>query len=86
MDKFKFYLEYIQGKYLHKNKFNQKEVCELLEISVSKFNYIINRNDLHKLPKFSYEETIRKNGRVYKTYSFDIFDVAEFLSKPLNVK
>ncbi|MFW3374683.1 hypothetical protein ACN9JV_06685 [Aliarcobacter butzleri] len=80
-DKFEFYLKKIEGMFPKKSKLNQRQYCEIKGICSTTFNDMINRNELSELPKFKSKKTIRKNGIVYRSYSFDIFDVAQFLAK-----
>ena len=81
MDKFEFYLNKIETKFPKKSKLNSRQYCEIKGICSSTFNYIIKKNELDKLPKFKSKEIIRKNGIPYRSYSFDIFDAAQFLAK-----
>lgn len=50
-------------------------------MSSTTFHEIIKNKELDKLPKFKSKEIIRKNGIPYRSYSFDIFDAAQFLAK-----
>ena len=80
-DKLKFHLSRINTMYPGKAKLNQSQYCKVKGISTSHFNTIINTNQLEKLPKFKYKERVRANGRIYRTYQFDIYDIAEHLTK-----
>jgi hypothetical protein len=81
MDKFEFYLNKIETKFPKKSKLNSRQYCEIKGICSSTFNYIIKKNELDKLPQFKSKEIIRRNGIPYRTYGFDIYDVAQFLAK-----
>ena len=80
-DKLKFHLERINNMFPNKAKLNQSQYCKVKGISTSNFNSIINTNQLDNLPKFTYKETTRGNGRVYRVYQFDVFDIAKFLAQ-----
>ena len=81
MNKFELYLKKIETTFPKKSKLNSRQYCEITGICSTTFNDIIKKNELNKLPKFTYTEIIRKNGIPYRIYGFDIYDVAQFLSK-----
>ena len=80
-DKLEFYLKKIEGMFPKKSKLNQRQYCQIEGMSSTTFNEIIKNKELDKLPKFKSKEIIRKNGIPYRSYSFDIFDAAQFLAK-----
>ncbi|MFX4277339.1 hypothetical protein ACOL3G_05555 [Aliarcobacter butzleri] len=80
-EKLEFYLKKIETMFPKKSKLNSRQYCEIKGICSTTFNDIINKNELNELPKFKSKKRIRKNGIVYRSYSFDIFDVAQFLAK-----
>ncbi|MFW2581064.1 hypothetical protein [Aliarcobacter butzleri] len=81
MDKFDWHLERIKKSYPTKIILNQQQYCRVIGISTTKFNSLILKNELHKLPPFKVKIVERKNGYPYRTYSFDIYDVAKHLSQ-----
>ena len=80
-DKLEFYLKKIDGMFPKKSKLNQRQYCQIEGMSSTTFHEIIKNKELDKLPKFKSKEIIRKNGIPYRSYSFDIFDAAQFLAK-----
>ena len=80
-EKLEFYLRKIETTFPKKSKLNQRQYCEIKGICSTTFNDMINKNELSELPKFKSKKTIRKNGIVYRSYSFDIYDVAKHLSQ-----
>lgn len=83
-NKLQFHLERIKNMFPEKSKLNQTQLCKVKGISTSTFNSIINSNTLEKLPKFEYKELVRSNGRIYRVYQFDVFDIAEYLADNIN--
>ncbi len=81
MDKFEFYLKKIETTFPKKSKLNSRQYCKIKGICSTTFNDIIRKNELDKLPIFKSKEIIRKNGIPYRSYGFDIYDVAQFLAK-----
>lgn len=81
MDKFELHLDRIKKIYPTKSKLNQKEYCLIQGISSTSFNTLINQNRIDELPKFEFKESTRSNGNPYRTYKFDIFDVAHFMAQ-----
>ncbi|MDN5064536.1 hypothetical protein [Aliarcobacter butzleri] len=81
MDKFEFYLKKIETMFPEETTLNAGQYCKIKGICRTSFHKIIVENQLHKLPKFDFEEIERKNGTLYRNYSFNVFDVAKFLSK-----
>ena len=80
-DKLEFYLRKIEVTFPKKSKLNQRQYCQIDGMSSTTFHEIIKNKELEKLPKFKSKEIIRKNGIPYRSYSFDIFDAAQFLAK-----
>ena len=80
-EKYKFYIAKIEAMFGDKSKLNKSEVCRVIGISPTKFFNIIENNDLHLLPKFKSKETVTKNNKNYKNYSFEINDVAMFMAQ-----
>ena len=80
-DKLEFYLKKIEVTFPKKSKLNQRQYCQIEGMSSTTFHEIIKNKELDKLPKFKSKEIIRKNGIPYRSYSFDIFDAAQFLAK-----
>ncbi|WP_152059358.1 hypothetical protein [Aliarcobacter butzleri] len=81
MDKFEFYLKKIETMFPTKTTLNAGQYCKIKGIGRTSFNKMIVENQLHKLPKFDFEKSERKNGTIYRNYSFNVFDVAQFLAK-----
>lgn len=80
-DKLEFYLKKIEGMFPKKSKLNQRQYCQIEGMSSTTFHEIIKNKELDKLPKFKSKEIIRKNGIPYRSYGFDIYDIARFLAK-----
>ncbi|MFY9085565.1 hypothetical protein [Aliarcobacter cryaerophilus] len=80
-EKLEFYLRKIETIFPKKSKLNQRQYCQIEGMSSTTFHEIIKNKELDKLPKFKSKEIIRKNGIPYRSYSFDIFDAAQFLAK-----
>lgn len=80
-EKYKFYIAKIEAMYGDKSKLNKSEVCRVIGISPTTFFTIIEKNDLHLLPKFKFKEKMTKNNKNYKNYSFEINDVAIFMAQ-----
>ena len=79
-DKLEFYLKKIDGMFPKKSKLNQRQYCQIEGMSSTTFHEIIKNKELDKLPKFKSKEIIRKNGIPYRSYGFDIYDIARFLA------
>lgn len=79
-EKLEFYLRKIEATFPKKSKLNQRQYCQIEGMSSTTFNEIIKNNELDKLPKFKSKEIIRKNGIPYRSYGFDIYDIARFLA------
>ena len=79
-DKLEFYLKKIDGMFPKKSKLNQRQYCQIEGMSSTTFHEIIKNNELDKLPKFKSKEIIRKNGIPYRSYGFDIYDIARYLA------
>lgn len=80
MDKFELHLERIKNLFPTKITLNQQQFCQVKGISTTKFNSLLTKNELYKLPPFKVETIQRKNGYPYRTYSFDIYDIAKYLA------
>lgn len=78
-DKQKYYLEKIENQFPNRKKLNQGEMLQCINKSRATFLRLLHTNDLHLVPKFEKIEHKRK-GTQYNTYTFDVFDVAEFLA------
>ncbi|RLA84867.1 MAG: hypothetical protein DRG78_00080 [Epsilonproteobacteria bacterium] len=75
-EKQQMHLQRIEMRFPSRTKLNQGQMLECINKSRSTFKRLIDSNKLHLLPKF-----IVINGKNdYKSYEFDIFDIAEFLS------
>ena len=79
-DKLEFYLKKIDGMFPKKSKLNQRQYCQIEGMSSTTFHEIIKNKELDKLPKFKSKEIIRKNGIPYRSYGFDIYDIARYLA------
>ena len=79
-EKLKFYLRKIETTFPKKSKLNQRQYCQIEGMSSTTFHEIIKNNELDKLPKFKSKEIIRKNGIPYRSYGFDIYDIARYLA------
>ena len=79
-EKLEFYLRNIEVTFPKKSKLNQRQYCKIEGMSSTTFHEIIKNNELDKLPKFKSKEIIRKNGIPYRSYGFDIYDIARYLA------
>jgi hypothetical protein len=80
-EKYKFYISRIKEIFGEKPTLNKSQVCRIIGISPTTFFNIIEKNDLHLLPKFKSKEKVTKNNKNYKNYSFEINDVAMFMAQ-----
>lgn len=80
-EKMKIALEQINNMYPKKMILNGSETARILGISYRTFARIIEKNEIDKLPRFKSQKLTRANGLQNTKYTFNIFDVAEFLIK-----
>ena len=80
-EKYQIYIKKIEAMYPFKSKLNKTEVCRVMGISSTKFFGLIDSNNLHQLPQHKTIEKKTRNGKIYRSYQFDIHDVAMFLAK-----
>lgn len=78
--KIEIYLSEIKKLYPDKRKLNKTQYCRVKGISISQFTMIINNKNYEKLPTYKFEEKKKRNGTIYRTYEFDIYDIAVFLA------
>lgn len=80
-EKIKMVIDEIKAIYPNKMVLNATQTARITGISLRTFSRIITNEEWHKLPQFKSEEVKRKDGIKSKKYQFNIFDIADFLSK-----
>jgi len=80
-EKMQLMINEIKSLYPNKIILNGSQVSKVLGISTRTFSRFISAKAWDKLPKFRCEEIERKGDIKNNKYQFNIFDVAEFLSK-----
>lgn len=80
-EKIKMIIDEIKAIYPNKMVLNATQMTRILGISLRTFSRIIIAEEWSKIPKFKSEGIKRKDGKKSTKYQFNIFDIAEFLSK-----
>ncbi|AXX96043.1 hypothetical protein [Arcobacter ellisii] len=80
-EKVKMIINEIKAMYPNKMVLNATQMTRTIGISLRTFSRIIMAEEWSKLPPFKSEEVKRKDGMKSTKYQFNIFDIAEFLSK-----
>ena len=80
-EKVKMIIDEIKSIYPNKMVLNATQMTRIIGISLRTFSRIITSKELNKIPQFKSEEVKRKDGMKSTKYQFNIFDIAEFLSK-----
>lgn len=80
-EKIKMVIDEIKAIYPNKMVLNATQTARIIGISLRTFSRIITNEEWHKLPQFKSEEVKRKDKMKSTKYQFNIFDIADFLSK-----
>jgi hypothetical protein len=79
-EKFEFHLSRIEKKVGKRSRLNTHEMLLCIEKSRSFLNRVLDRNELHRIPKICSEIVYERQGKEYVVREFDIIDVALFLA------
>jgi len=80
-EKMQLMINEIKSLYPNKIILNGSQVSRVLGISTRTFSRFVSSKEWDKLPKFKCEEIERKDDIKNNKYQFNIFDIAEFLSR-----
>lgn len=80
-DKMQLMVNEIKSLYPNKIILNGTQTAKVLGISTRTFSRFLTGKEWHKLPKFKSEKIERKGDIKNNKYQFNIFDIADFLSK-----
>lgn len=80
-EKIKMIIDEIKAMYPNKIILNGTQTSRIMGISLRTFSRIVAAEEWNKLPPFKSEEVKRKDEMKSTKYQFNIFDIADFLSK-----